>query len=132
MQSLKDGKAELRVVEKVERVVVGDGDGKRVRRWVVNVPVEESGSEGQEGKEVLETGKLEELPPVSGMTIKGMHGIVGPYVQVKKGSEGKAAVFKVEDGMWEERRGQKVDGGERRKKHVRRQRKLEELRKNRR
>lgn len=120
---MKDGAAELRVVEKV--VLMGDGERKKIRRWVVNVP-----AAGEEIKADEE--KLAELPPVDGMTIKGTHGIVGPFVQVKKGSQGREAIFKVEEGMWEERRGQKVDGGERRKKHVRRQRKLEELRKNRR
>ena len=131
LKNIHDGKADLRIVEKV----IADEEDKGlkgVKKWVVNVPTPPPQSvEGEGAKPGSDMEELTRLPPVAGITIKGTHGIVGPFTKLKKGTEGKEAVFEVHEGMWEERRGVKVDGGERRKKHVRRQRKLEEIRKER-
>lgn len=55
--------------------------------------------------------------------------IEGPYVQPSKGSKGTVATLKVQEGLWEHRRGHKVDGGERRKAEIRFKRGVEERRK---
>jgi len=39
--------------------------------------------------------------------------------QIRPRSNGSAALIKVQEGMWEDKRGQKVDGGERRRAEVR-------------
>lgn len=52
--------------------------------------------------------------------------IMGPFLQPVKGSNGEAATITVSEGMWEDKRGQKVDGGERRRVEVRAKRRLEE------
>ena len=70
----------------------------------------------------------QDLKPVGGMKVVGVRTIVGPYVQPVKGTRGSVGTIKVQEGMWEIRRGVKVDGGERRKVQVRRKRLLEERR----
>ncbi|KAJ5946227.1 hypothetical protein N7454_003066 [Penicillium verhagenii] len=55
--------------------------------------------------------------------------IMGPFLQPVKGSHGTAATITIQEGMWEDKRGQKVDGGERRRVEVRAKRRLEERRK---
>ena len=72
--------------------------------------------------------RLEEAMPVGGMKVVGAHTIVGPYIEPVKGTGGSVATIKVQEGMWEIKRGHKVDGGERRKVQVRRKRRMEELR----
>lgn len=91
---------------------------RRTKKLVVNVP--------EEGLKAGQQLKVEELRPVEGMKVRGAHTIVGPYVQYVKGTGGSVAVMKAQEGMWEERRGVKVDGGERRKLMVRRNRLLAE------
>ncbi|KAL2866789.1 mitochondrial 37S ribosomal protein mS41 [Aspergillus lucknowensis] len=63
--------------------------------------------------------------------IKIHHGLSlrGPYLQPIKGTNGSAALIKVQEGMWEDRLGHKVDGGERRQAEVRAKRRAEERRK---
>ena len=55
--------------------------------------------------------------------------IMGPYLQPVKGSHGSAATLAAQEGMWEDKRGHKVDGGERRRVEVRAKKRLEERRK---
>lgn len=55
--------------------------------------------------------------------------IKGPFLQPVKGSHGTAATISVQAGMWEDKRGHKVDGGERRRVEVRSKKRLEERRK---
>ena len=55
--------------------------------------------------------------------------IMGPFLQPIKGSHGTAATITVQEGMWEDKRRQKVDGGERRRVEVRAKKRLEERRK---
>lgn len=128
LENVKDGGAELRVVE----VSVADANPtipnprttstatglQRTKRMIVNAPPEVI------GKSQL----LQELKPVEGMKVAGVRTIVGPYVQPVKGTRGSVATIKVREGMWEVRRGVKVDGGERRKVQVRRKRLLEDRR----
>ena len=93
---------------------------RRVQQMVVNLP--------PDTQEQEQGGMHEELRTVKGVKVRGAHSIVGPYIQPVKGTEGRVAILKPEERMWEVRRGIKVDGGERRKKMVRRQRRLEEAR----
>ena len=90
---------------------------QRTKKFVVNI------SPDTDGKDL----QVEQLRPVGGMKIVGERTIAGPYIQPEKGTSGSVATMKVQDGMWEERRGVKVDGGERRKAMVRRKRYLEEM-----
>jgi len=66
------------------------------------------------------------LKAVEGMKVRGARTIVGPYVQPVKGTSGSVATIKIQEGMWEIKRGIKVDGGERRKIQVRRKQLLQE------
>ncbi|CAI7615991.1 unnamed protein product [Penicillium palitans] len=54
---------------------------------------------------------------------------MGPFLQPLKGSNGTAATITVQEGMWEDRRGQKVDGGERRRREVQNKKRLDERKK---
>jgi hypothetical protein len=54
---------------------------------------------------------------------------MGPYLQPLKGSNGTAATISVQEGMWEDKRGHKVDGGERRRREVQNKKRLDERRK---
>lgn len=76
-------------------------------KWVVNVP-KDSG----EG-----AAAAAELPRPTGYTVRGLRSIAGPYATVLPGQEG--AIVKVTEGMWEQRRGRKIDGGERRRDEIR-------------
>ena len=82
------------------------------RKIVVNI---KSGGQNQ---------LLEPLKPVEGIRVVGAHTIVGPHVQPLKG--GKGARITVKEGLWEVRRGRKIDGGERRQAEVRAKRRSEE------
>lgn len=78
------------------------------RRVVVNVPAGESASTVGGNAHV-----------VSGVLVKGAKTIKGSYVEPVKGSEGLRARIRLQEGMWEDRRGHKIDGGERRRAEVR-------------
>ena len=124
LQNVKDGGAEIRIVE-IPLAKLAPSESRstspaiglpRTKRVIVNEP-----------PEVLEKSPaLQHLKPVDGMKVVGARTIVGPYVQPVKGTSGSVATIKVQEGMWEVRRGVKVDGGERRKLQVRRKRLLEE------
>ena len=124
MQYVQDGVAEVRVVE------VPKSTGKRpatvttspgMKKVIVNLPPEQDS-----------TGLLaEEVKRIAGMKIQGAQTIVGSYLEPLKGANGSVARIKVQEGMWEERRGHKVDGGERRKANVRSKRAAAERAKNR-
>ncbi|KAL8986448.1 MAG: hypothetical protein Q9205_000113 [Flavoplaca limonia] len=120
LQDVKDSVAHVRVVElpadRSSRALVRPDATKKL---VVNAPPDVPINEP----------KLRSLKPVHGLKVQGAHTIVGPFVEPVKGTGGSIATVKVQEGMWEQRRGEKIDGGERRKVQVRRKRKLEELRK---
>lgn len=147
MRFVEDGVATLRVVE-VPRLP-GDqgqerkqggkdgekdqgGDAKppggpmaKTTRLVLNLP-----AGVVEPTAVLGKGQSTyDLRKVQGVKLANGHMIQGPYVQPTKGSNGSVATLKVHEGLWEHRRGHKVDGGERRKAEVRFKRGVEERRK---
>ncbi|KAK9769229.1 putative IGR protein motif-domain-containing protein [Seiridium cardinale] len=103
-----EGVAELRVLEH-------DADPVKPRKYVVNVP---------HGQTVEDTAP-EELSRVSGYTVKGAKTIIGPYALPS--SDGAVKVVAAE-GMWEDKRGRKIDGGERRRTEVRYKKRIQERR----
>ena len=126
LKNVKDGGAEIRVVEvPIAKSPVSKSRStsmaiglQRTKRVVVN-----------ESPEAIDRrSSLLHLEPVDGMKVVGVRTIAGPYVQPLKGTSGSVAMIKVQEGMWEVKRGVKVDGGERRKVQVRRKRLLEERR----
>ncbi|POS72110.1 hypothetical protein DHEL01_v209498 [Diaporthe helianthi] len=107
IKHVEDGKAKLAVIE-VER---GPLD---FSRHVVNIPMNK---------------KPEEVPPgqrvsVGGYHVEGNSVVVGPYALPMRGA--RAATVAVTEGMWEEKRGRKIDGGERRRAEVRFKRRVAE------
>lgn len=109
-QYVKDGEAMLKVATPPAGVV---SDAK----WVVNVP-----ATGETGSEAAP----ESFPRPQGYVVRGLKSIAGPYARVLPGQDG--AVVKVTEGMWEQRRGRKIDGGERRQAEVRFKRRSAERR----
>lgn len=75
-------------------------------RFVVNVPP------GTNPERIAP----EELVRVRGFKVRGIRTIVGPYALPMKNG---GVRLQVTEGMWEDKRGHKVDGGERRKAEVR-------------
>ncbi|EGS18145.1 mitochondrial 37S ribosomal protein mS41 [Thermochaetoides thermophila DSM 1495] len=105
---VQDGVAELKVQEVEKRPA-------EYIRHVINVPP------GKEVEELLP----EEQHRVKGFKVIGTKTISGPYaLPMRRGG----ARVKVTEGMWEDRRGHKVDGGERRRAEVRFKRRLAERR----
>lgn len=94
-------------------------------KLIINLPAGETEPTAalQEGQSTFDLSK------VQGVKLADGHMIQGPYVQPVKGSNGTVATLKIQEGLWEHRRGHKVDGGERRKAEVRFKRAVEERRK---
>ena len=124
MKNVTDGLAELRVVEipadtpgpvtsqeSVPAALLG-----QVKRMVVNETTET----------LARKSDPQELEPIDGMQVGGAGMITGAHTSHVKGARGRVAVIKREEGMWEVRRGHPVDGGERRRKAVRRKKLYEE------
>ncbi|RKF56709.1 putative igr protein domain-containing protein [Erysiphe neolycopersici] len=118
---IKDGVAHLRIAsvpkdpklnkKGIEYIPSG------LRKIVINIPP---------GVKSVEDLPPEKRVPVKGYRVKGTNTIVGPYALPAK--DGKGAVVTRKEGMWEIRRGRKIDGGERRQAEVRAKRKREEKR----
>ncbi|RCI07478.1 hypothetical protein L249_4556 [Ophiocordyceps polyrhachis-furcata BCC 54312] len=80
-------------------------------RCVVNVP---PGIE-----KPISTLPIKLVRPI-GYKIVGLRTITGPFARLLPGNDG--AVVKVTEGMWEDKRGRKIDGGERRQTYIRHKR----------
>ena len=93
LTEIVDGTAELRVIER---------DGKQI---VVNSRPGDSATD-------LENRKT----AIAGIRILQPGVLSGPYLQPAKGSNGTIATLKIQEGLWEVKRGQKVKGGERKRK----------------
>lgn len=114
MQEVTDGVAEMRVFEvptdpALERRKASLTRSLNTRKMAINVPV------GEETPRV----PLAEAQPVGHVKVRHNHTICGPNVHAVKGTNGYAARVEVAEGLWEQKRGHKIDGGERRKDHVR-------------
>lgn len=118
-----DGAAQLQVVEVPKADFRENTNTKATatmslgtRKIVANMPP------GKEPSDI----PPEELKPIKGLKIKGSHTITGPHVQPVKGAGGRLAKIVLKEGLWEDRRGHKIDGGERRQAEVRAKRRGEE------
>jgi hypothetical protein len=103
---VENGVADLRIQEVDKNPLVK-------ARYVVNVPP---------GKKVDELSP-EEMARPKDYHVERIKAIVGPYA-LPKGD--KFAQVKVTEGMWEDKRGRKIDGGERRREEVRFKRRVAE------
>lgn len=125
MKKVTDGAGEVRLME----VPIASSGAEEVRstatitrspgmmKRIINVdPASPPSSDAE----------LRKAPRVMGLRIQDSHTIVGPHVELVKGSNGSRAIIKVKEGLWEHRRGHKVDGGERRKAEVRAKRRAAE------
>ena len=130
-----DGTAMLRVVEvprlqkegeEARRVVVSVNRTPGYTKLIVNVP------EGKESYVLREGESTRDLKKPEGVTLKEGHRIVGSYVYPVKGTNGSVATIKWTEGMWEDRRGRKLFGGERRRAETLFKLRVAENRKNRR
>lgn len=136
-QYVKDGKAELRVVEvprikeAVARETSVNSPMPGMVKLVVNVPPGTEESENLPRSLLREGEDTSQLQKPRGYKLVDGRTIVGPYIEIVKGSNGAVGVVSVKEGMWEDRRGQKVDGGERRRAEVRHKKGVAEHRKNR-
>ncbi|KAL2351342.1 IGR protein motif-domain-containing protein [Cryomyces antarcticus] len=119
LSEVTDGVGELRVVE----VPVSTGNraatvtsSAGMKKVVVNVP---AGAD-------MPSVPLEQVKPVEQVRILGASTITGPWVEPLKGTNGQGARIVAKEGLWEQRRGHKIDGGERRKAEVRAKRRSAE------
>lgn len=109
--------------EAVLRIATPPANTLKNTKWVVNVPhdiapAEESATETSSKKSKKPAAQNEsELVRPNGYTIVGAQTIAGPYAQTLPGGSG--VVVKVTEGMWEDRQGRKIDGGERRRAETR-------------
>ncbi|KAI0157446.1 IGR protein motif-domain-containing protein [Xylariaceae sp. FL1272] len=101
-----DGVADLRVLE-TDPEALGKDIKEAPRKVVVNVP---------NGRTLKEC-SVDEISRVQGFHVEGAKAIVGPYALPVKGGDG--AQVTVTEGMWEDIRGRKIDGGERRQTEIR-------------
>ncbi|KAI0167092.1 IGR protein motif-domain-containing protein [Hypoxylon sp. FL1284] len=115
----ESGAARLAVLSVLESQTP-DGDAKvdpaRPRKLVVNVPP---------GRALADC-SLDELARPRGFRVRGARTIVGPYALPLK--EGQGATVTATEGMWEDRRGHKIDGGERRRTEIRYKKRIAERR----
>ena len=81
-------------------------------RLILNVP------HGQTTYKLAKGENSSQLKKPAGMKLKEGHIIVGKYVIPIPGTNGMGARIKVTPGMWEDKRGHKVHGGERRRKEM--------------
>ncbi|KAI0459788.1 IGR protein motif-domain-containing protein [Xylaria acuta] len=112
LRHVEDGVAHLRVLEAAS----GADPAQTPRKYVVNAPSDRAVKECDPA----------ELSRVQGYHVEGAKRIVGPYALPLKDAEG--ARITVTEGMWEDRRGHKIDGGERRRTEVRYKRRMAERR----
>lgn len=123
-QHVTDGIAEVRIAQVPVETTGAQGEAllatatsaPGTRKIVVNVP--------QAG--VSSGGALSAVVPVRGLKVKDAFTIVGPRVQAVSSRVGRIVA---QEGLWEVRRGHKVDGGERRKAEVRAKRRAAENKK---
>ncbi|KAK7757324.1 telomere length regulation protein [Diatrype stigma] len=94
------------------------GDTIRIHRFVVNVPIG-AVTPDRSPTVTLEDFKSGRVPMarIQGYRVRGAKTIYGPYAIPLK--EFAGARITICEGMWEHRRGHKVDGGERRRTEIR-------------
>ena len=142
MRNVRDGVGELRIVE-----VPSERAGDRMatltkdpgmRKVVVNMPPSLPAASDPAMPSATETisaatatapppriSDAADAKPVTGLKIHHGSSIGGKGVKLVKGHQGVARL-EVQEGLWEQKRGHKVDGGERRKAEVRAKRRVQE------
>lgn len=118
-----DGAAQLRVVEVPVESSITQGEeintslpsasatlSPGMRKVIVNIAPDAEKYEYRPG---------DTLKKYAHMKIHQGSMVKGPFIQALKGTNGSAVLIKAIEGMWEDRRGHKVDGGERRRAEVR-------------
>ena len=134
LKYVTDGVAELRVCElpalprenASAKDFASTSHTPGLTKLILNVP---SGSKTYR----LEQGQTtHDLKKPQGLKLKEGHIILGSYVQPMADASGSAATLKVTEGMWEDRRGHKVHGGERRRAETLHKLRVAESKKNRR
>jgi len=132
LKYVQEGVGELRVVElpklpsTINKTSHDDATATHLpntQKLIINVPPGSTELPLQPGESTAE------LKKPAGLKLLRGHAIVGSYIQPVAGTNGSVAQLKVVEGMWEHRRGHKVDGGERRKAEVRFKRGVEERKK---
>ncbi|KAK5122392.1 hypothetical protein LTR85_003976 [Meristemomyces frigidus] len=145
LKEVKDGVAELRVVEVPSERLFDQTPtltkSAGMRKMIINVPptvalppdpANPSAAEGQESepapvRATAPSPKIDSksVLPVAGVKLVQANTIGGTGIEPIKGHQGVARL-RVKEGLWEQRRGHKVDGGERRKAEVRYKRRAQE------
>ena len=98
-----------------------------MKKVIVNLGPEETGYKPSSSSE--ESSPSNMLKRFAHMRIHQGTMIKGPFLQHIKGTNGSAALIHIQEGMWEDRQGHKVDGGERRQAEVRAKKRIEASRK---
>ena len=137
LQYVEDGVGELRVVEvpklpsKTPATSSSSSSSEQspqlpaTQRLIINVPP----NSPSDALPIQPGESTATLRKPAGLKLLRGHAISGSYVQPVAGTNGSVARLKVVEGMWEHRRGHKVDGGERRQAEVRFKRGVEERKK---
>ncbi|KAK4546127.1 hypothetical protein LTR36_002264 [Oleoguttula mirabilis] len=145
LKEVKDGVAELRVVEVPSERPIDQTPtltkSAGMRKMIVNVPptvalppdpanptaVESEGRESAPARATAPPAKMnsKDVQAVAGVKLVQANTIGGTGIESIKGHQGVARL-RVKEGLWEQRRGHKVDGGERRKAEVRYKRRAQE------
>lgn len=134
-QHVKDGVAELRVVEipslkkdsstgepAIEEVSIGRTPG--MQKLIVNVP------NGEATYRLLQGQTTADLKKPHGFTLKNGYIIKGKQVKPMAGTNGSGVTVSTHEGLWEHTRGRKVYGGERRRAETLHKLRVEENKKN--
>ncbi|KAK2768782.1 hypothetical protein FQN54_000638 [Arachnomyces sp. PD_36] len=149
LENVVDGVAELRVVEiekmEKERVVKGAAGKKAGKKGEDAAMMDDTKITGSitsnprtyrrivnlaPGETVLKIKDPAELPKKpAGFKIHNIDKIKGPYLKFIEGTKGTAGRLQVQEGMWEDKLGRKIDGGERRRAEVRAKKRSEERKK---
>ena len=141
LQHVQDGVGELRVIEVPTLKKNEDGQLTRtvdrssanasitispgMQKLILNVPAGATTYKLGNGQSTAD------LKKPAGVKLHRGHAIQGPHIQLKAGTNGAVGTLRVQEGLWEHRRGHKVDGGERRKAEVRFKMRLEQRKKER-
>lgn len=105
-----------------------------MQKIILNIPESVEGAPNEKAiKEVLEEGQqTKDLRKPQGMQLVENRMIKGSFVNPVKGTGGTVATIRVLEGMWEDKLGRKVHGGERRRAEVLHKLRVEESKKARR
>ena len=130
LRHVEGGVAELRVLEVEGGSTASNTEPKeaapaappRKLRFVVNVPAGTASVRGLDRAQ---------MSRVRGYKVQGARTVVGPYavpLPLADGTREGGALITATEGMWENRRGRKIDGGERRRTLVRYKKRIAERR----